>query len=186
MSDQNLTTETHLAQLLALKSNNERALKDLYVANYKKVERFVKDNSGSEEDARDIYQEAFIAMWRNIQLNKFNPVTENSIEAYLFQIAKYKWLDHLRSSAVKKTTTLSDHYENMMTFEELNDNDVQLLTVIKEKFKQLGSSCRDLLTRFYYRKQSLKKIAAALDWTEATAKNNKYRCMERLRALIKK
>ncbi|MEI9913190.1 MAG: sigma factor [Bacteroidota bacterium] len=53
-----------------LKANDEQALKALYAANYSKVENYVLDNSGSAEDAKDIYQEAFIAVWRNIQLDQ--------------------------------------------------------------------------------------------------------------------
>jgi DNA-directed RNA polymerase specialized sigma24 family protein len=32
----------------------------------------------------------------------------------------------------------------------------------------------------------LKEIAKDMGWTEATAKNNKYRCMEKLRSMINK
>ncbi len=173
-------------QLDAIKANDEKALQHLYAANYPAVERYVVQNSGSSDDAKDIFQEAFVAMWRNIHLGKFVPTGEGSLNAYLFQIARYKWMDHLRSTLVKKTTTLEEKHEHTMTFEEVNDKDIEKLNIIKEKFKQLGKNCRELLILFYYRKQSLKDIAELLEWTEATAKNNKYRCMERLRTMITK
>lgn len=168
----------------AVKANDEKILKTLYNENYSKVLQYVLQNNGSEEQAKDIYQEAFIAVWRNIQTGKFKIVENKSINAYLFQIAKYKWLDHLRSSAIKKTSGLNNDHENMMTFEYSNDIDIERLTLVKENFKKLGNNCKALLSKFYYRKQSLKEIAGELNITEATAKNNKYRCMERLRAMI--
>lgn len=177
---------TPYQQIEAIKANDERALQQLYKANYPLVEKYVLQNSGTTDEAKDIYQEAFIALWRNIQLDKFTPTGNGALNAYLFQIAKNKWMDHLRSAIVKKTTTLDEKHQPAMTFEELNDNDVERLKLIKEKFSDLGENCRELLTRFYYKKQSLKEIADALNWTEATAKNNKYRCMERLRAMMTK
>lgn len=173
-------------QLDAIKANDEKALRHLYTVNYPPVEKFVLQNSGSRDDAKDIFQEAFVAMWRNVRLEKFIPTGEGSLNAYLFQIARHKWMDHLRSATVKKTTTLEEKHDIAMTFEEMDDKDVERLKAIREKFKQLGDSCRELLIRFYYQKQPLKDIAVSMEWTEATAKNNKYRCMERLRTMITK
>jgi DNA-directed RNA polymerase specialized sigma24 family protein len=41
-----------------------------------------------------------------------------------------------------------------------------------------------VLTLYYFMKQSMSKIAAVFSWTEATAKNNKYRCLQRLRNMV--
>ncbi|OJY88900.1 MAG: hypothetical protein BGP13_02465 [Sphingobacteriales bacterium 40-81] len=168
----------------AVKANDEKALKTLYNNNYSKVQQYVLQNSGTEEQAKDIYQDAFITTWRNIQLGKFKLVENSSLNAYIFQVAKYKWLDHLRSSSVKKTIRFETAHEDMMTFEDLTDIDTERIALIKQNFKKLGDACRDMLTRFYYRRQALKEIAEALRITEETAKNNKYRCMERLRSMI--
>lgn len=170
----------------AIKTNDENALSNLYTANYKKVEHFILKNNGNTDQAKDIYQEAFIAMWQNIQMDKFQPQNDTSLHNYLFTIAKNKWLDHLRSSNVKKTVSIDFLGENLMTIDELDDNTIELLESIKEKFRHLGDNCKELLKRFYYAKEPLKTIATAFNWTEETAKNNKYRCMEKLRQLINK
>ncbi|HEY0040609.1 MAG TPA: hypothetical protein VGB71_08105, partial [Flavisolibacter sp.] len=59
------------------------------------------------------------------------------------------------------------------------------LAAVRENFTKLGNNCRELLNRFYFQKESLRTIALAFQWTEATAKNNKYRCLQQLRELIK-
>ena len=169
-----------------IKGNNEKELNRLYVENYQRVENFILTNSGNAEQAKDIYQEAFIAMWRNIQLGKFQPQGDNALNNYLYTIAKNKWLDHLRSSKVKKTISLDSFTENVMTIETSDDSIIERLELIREKFGNLGDNCRELLKRFYYAKESLKAIAITFNWTEETAKNNKYRCMEKLRSLVKK
>lgn len=172
-------------QLTAIKANDEKVIQQLYANNFDGVKLFVLRNNGTPRDARDIYQEAFLSAWRNIQLDKFTPRQEGALGAYIFQIARYKWLDHLRSLSYKNTVTLKSQHENLMTFEELDDITEKRLQLIKANFRTLGEGCQKLLTRFYYSNESMKTIAADMGWTEATAKNNKYRCMEKLRNLIK-
>jgi RNA polymerase sigma factor (sigma-70 family) len=172
-------------QLAAIKENNEAALKALYQQNYPKIESYVMANNGTADEAKDIYQEAFIAVWRNIQLNKFTPVSETSLAGYLYQVAKNKWLDHLRSGHYKNVVPLEGHENGTHRVEELPDNQQAYLAAIRQNFTKLGNSCRELLNRFYFQKESLRTIALAFQWTEATAKNNKYRCLQQLRELIK-
>ena len=89
-----------------IKKNDAATLKLLYKTNFAKVKRYVQKNSGNEQEAKDVYQEAFVAMWRNIKDNKFSAESETAINGYLFQIAKYKWLDQVRSARYKNTTFL--------------------------------------------------------------------------------
>lgn len=169
----------------ALKVNDESALKKFYKDNYPKIEKYVVNNNGTTEDAKDIYQEAFIAVWRNIQLEKFYPQNENALEGYLYRIAKNKWLDHLRSGHYKKTAAMNA--DSGDTAEALLPNeDEDYIADVKSQFKNLGENCREVLIRFYYKKESMRIIAEKFAWTEATAKNNKYRCLQRLRELLKK
>ena len=165
----------------AIRANDEKVLKQFYQQNYPKVERYVLDNSGTADEAKDIYQEAFIAVWRNIQLNRFQPRHESSPHAYLFQVAKHKWLDHLRASKRTQMIPLTGEEE----IEDLPEASLQQIADIKNSLTKLGELCRDTLERFYYLKQSMRTIAAARQWTEDTAKNNKYRCLQRLRELLK-
>ena len=171
--------------IVAIKANNEDVLKCLYEDNYFKVEKYVLTNSGTIEEAKDIYQEAFITLWRNIQMEKFYPESEHSLNAYLYRIAKNKWLDHLRSCHYRKTVPLmaaADKREE----EEIPEEDVQFIIEVKKHFQQLGENCQELLIRFYYKKESMRTISKQFDWTEASTRNNKYRCLQKLRELLKK
>ena len=52
--------------------NDESVLKQLYQNNYRKVEAYILK---TEEACpkKDIYQEAFLAVWQNIKKGLFNP-----------------------------------------------------------------------------------------------------------------
>lgn len=172
--------------ITAIKANDSVALKSFYIANYRKTQALVLNNSGTEEDAKDVYQEAFIVVWNNIKNNKFIPLNETAIEGYLFSIGKNKWMDILKSTQFKKTNnTINETLLN----EEVNEIYQEDIFDLKLKstmnaFKNLGEPCKELLTNYYFEKKSLKDIAQILNIEETTARNKKYRCMEKLRSLV--
>ncbi len=184
MQKDTISKESNEQELcVAIRSNNELILSSLYRNNYFKVERYVIENNGSITEAKDVFQEAFVAVWRNIQMHKFSPLSENDFTAYLYQVSKYKWIDTLRSQQRKVLfiQTDVDGMEDVL----LNEHDNKYVSLVRKHFANLGQTCREILVLFYFQNQSLQKIALARKWTEATAKNNKYRCIQQLRSLVK-
>ena len=155
MQEKHPTLTINQGFIEAVQNNDTKVLKKLYVTNYPKIEILVLKNSGSKDEAKDIYQDAFLAVWQNIKQNKFIPKTESSINGYLYTIAKNKWMDVLRSQGFKKTIVASqlNHFE--IKDEENNDIDDDIL---KDKrledvmlaFKNLGDACKSLLRKFYF------------------------------------
>jgi len=172
----------------AIKDNNPLALKTLYTTNYYKVEAFILKNNGTKEHAKDIFQDAFLALWKNVKQDKFVPQNESSISGYLYTIAKHKWMDYLRSKNYKKTIA-SSSLINMDSSDDISDkinddklNDERLHSVM-HAFKVLGMPCKSLLTKFYFEKKSMKDIADELQLDAASTRNKKYRCMQKLREI---
>ena len=179
------TRNQQLDQVAAIKADDNRTLQALYLENYPKVEKFILANNGSTDQAKDIFQEAFLACWRNIQLDKFIPETENALSGYLYRIARNKWMDHLRSGHYLKTVPLEEEQVEQPEIGEIDNKQQEYLAAVRQHFPRLGDSCKDVLTRFYFRKESMSTIAQALGWTEATARNSKYRCLQRLKEFLK-
>ena len=186
-STTNITSQK-LPLIEAIKANDELALKSMYTSNYPKIEAYVLKNSGSKDHAKDIYQEAFIAVWKNVKNNKFEAQNDSSIHGYLYTIAKNKWLDYLRSKHHKKTIVASkiNNFEAAdVNFSE-NDDDIlkeKRLDGIMHAFRDLGNSCKALLKKFYFEKKSMNIIAEELQLDAASTRNKKYRCMQKLRTL---
>ena len=180
-------TDHQLQLIEAIKANDPIALKQLYVTNYYKIEAMVLKNSGSVEHAKDLYQDSFIAVWRNLKSNRFVPKNESALQGYLYQIAKFKWIDTLRSKPFKDTHGFSEDIQAMLKQdpeEELEEDPIQeQLKITMEAFKNLGQPCKTLLTSFYFNKKSLRAIALELEIGEASVRNKKYRCMEKLRSI---
>ncbi|MFB6318427.1 RNA polymerase sigma factor [Saccharicrinis sp. FJH54] len=160
------------------KNNATHILSTIYSSQYIKLERYVLANNGNSEQAKDIFQEAFVALWRNIREDRFVPGSESEVNGYLYRIAKNKWLDYLRSVGYKKKTALENQHD---VAEEAEGDKEQKYRLVEQGLRKLGEKCRDILSRFYFRKQSMADIADAFGWTEASARNNKYRCIQQLR-----
>ncbi len=172
----------------AIKANDNVVLKKLYQENYRKVEIFILKNNGSMPQAKDTYQEAFIAMYQNIKADKFVPANESAIQGYLYQIAKNKWTDFLRSSRYKRTAKMTneiqlDDPETSEVEYEINSESNSAQNSVMQAFERMGAECKKLLEVFYFQKKSMREIAATLEIGEASARNKKYRCLQKLRQL---
>ena len=180
--------DSQLLLIDAIKANNSVVLKQLYVNNYHKIEALVLKNNGTTDHAKDVYQEAFIIVWNNVKSDNFVPQNESALQGYLYQIARNKWMDVLRSSRFKKTKLIQ--HELSVIDKSIEHNDDEEQEIFKQKleqtmdaFKNLGNPCKQLLTYFYFEKTSLREIANKLKIEENTARTKKYRCMEKLREL---
>jgi len=145
----------------------------------------VQKNNGTQEDAIDIFQEGVLCLWTNISQGKYILKDNTKISTYLFTICRNLWISRLRKN--KKIVLLQLDAERIPE-EESADHEhyYQRIKSLEQSFGKLDEACRKILQLFYYKKASLKEIAALTQTTVGTAKNSKYRCMQKLRALYPK
>lgn len=163
-------TDSEIIQFL---KNNQytKAVKHLY-SYYKDIKGYVIKNSGSREDAEDIFQEALFVVYNKI--NNDELVLTSSLKYYLFGVSRNLWRQELRNRKID-VTLLEDENEKAELF-NIEDN----YNNAERAFGLLGEKCKQLLIRFYIKKESLKTIAQALEFkTENVAKNQKFRCLEK-------
>lgn len=153
----------------------------LYNNHINAIINMVKKNSGEEEDAMDIFQEGMIALWVNIKKGKYTLDGNTKVSTYLYSVCRNLWLKKLRSS--KKIVSLDQQEKEYATEPVELDDNYEKIKKLETLFTQLGDKCRTILHEFYYEKASMKDIALKFNYEEKTAKNEKYRCMQRLRAM---
>lgn len=157
-------------------------ISELYKNLYPKVELYVLKNSGSIDDAQDIFQEAVTAAWYNYRNNNLDFKNEK-FEGYTFIIAKNKWIDVLRKNKKTNSFDLSIVPDNEEEYDE--EKTTIQIEKLNNAFKQLGKKCQTILNLFYYKKESLKNIANQIGQSEDVIKTLKHRCMQNLRNLTK-
>ncbi len=132
------------------------------------------------DEARDIYQQVILTFYENIISEKLTKLT-SSLKTYLFSIGKNKFLALARSRQ-KAGTLPSALPEDGPDEDKLSED---RLNLIERQLNALGEPCRSLLIRFYYHNQSVVKLSAQFGYKNVeTTKNQKYKCLERLRRMV--
>jgi len=174
--------QSDLYQLLL--NNNEAAYREIYKANYSVIKQYVLKNNGSEDDVKDLFQEGLIALWDNVHAEKYKHTNENMLHGYFRTICKYKWMEILRTKS--KFIILPDDEEfDMKTDETVLSNLIRReeINEFTGIFSALSDKCRQILSLFYYDKKSMKQIGEATGYEISSMRNEKYKCIEKLRKL---
>src|SRR5690349_20325565 len=140
----------------------------------------------STDDSKDIYQLTILIFYDNVRSGKLEHLV-SSIKTYLYGIGKNVARDNMRK--VGRNTSINQQQWLMeYLVDEADDKpDENLFLVAKKVLANLGQPCQRLVELFYYEKKSMEEISAELNYKNAdTAKNQKCKCMARLRSLFEK
>lgn len=161
----------------------ERALKKLYDTLRPKVIHYVKQNNGSIPEAKDVLQDAIVAVYSSIINKKFR--SESALSTYTFAVVKNQWLNRLKRKRVeiKYIETQDDSiFESDMLPAYL---DAERKNIIEQIFMKMGEGCKEILVKIYYLNYSMKEIVTESNYeNEQVARNKKYKCMKRLKKVI--
>lgn len=135
----------------ALRRNDARVINEIYKQYSGQALRWVAQHNGSPDDARDVFQEALVAIFEKAQQSDF--VLTCPFGALLHVIYSRKWIDRLRH---KNRESEVRNAEGMRYSEEVAGD---VLSVAEEAiaeqtrqerlgkaFEQLSEICRRLLT----------------------------------------
>jgi len=160
-----------------IKKGDESALDFLYKKNYRMMVKMIMKNNGTEEEAKDIYQEALIVVWQKAQTADF--VLTSKISTYLYSICQNLWRKELERKN-RHTNEQTDRAE----YVDL-DRD-ERIKIVNQCIDELGETCRKILTYYYFEDLSMQDIAEKMGFANAdTAKTKKYKCKKELDNLIK-
>lgn len=159
---------------------NSVAIKELY-QHFPSIRQFIRTHGGNDDDARDVFQESLIVLYKNAFKQDFKLTA--SPGTYLFSICKYMWKDLLK----KKGEEVSFEVENMPdAWQEIDAHleEEKKYKQVDEVLKSLGEKCLEILNNFYYKRFSMQKIASLFGYKSIdTAKTQKYKCLERARKM---
>jgi RNA polymerase sigma factor (sigma-70 family) len=160
-----------------IRQGDESALDYLYKKFYKMMAKLIISNNGTDEEARDIYQEALIVFWQKAASN--NLVLTSKISTYLYSICQNLWRKEL-----DRKSRLS--YEDKDGSDGVDPDREERIKIINNCINELGETCKKLLTYYYFDEMSMSDIAEKLGFANAdTAKTKKYKCKKHLDTLIK-
>jgi RNA polymerase sigma factor (sigma-70 family) len=167
-----------------IKLGRNDALEVLYKKYYTTVQHLVMSNNGSDQDAKDVYQETMIIVYEKFRFG--NTDLTCSLKTFIYSISRNLWLKKLNG---KFSSTVS--IEDNESFLNLSDdmaqanNNEALYTKIEQALDGLGEPCRSLIEDFYLKGLNIAGITEKYAYNNSdTAKTQKYKCLLRLKRMF--
>jgi RNA polymerase sigma-70 factor (ECF subfamily) len=177
----------------AVQSGDQDAFEQLVRAHDQSVLRLAVNLLRSQEDAQDVYQEAFLRVYRNIHTFRF----DCSFHTWLYRIVTNICLDHLRKKKVRKeeatvVETAEGPVDRMEGFEESAAHaDPERTLQNRQLSRRIESALGDLTPRErlvfelrHYQGLRLRAIGEMLGTSEEAAKNCLFRATQKMRAVL--
>jgi RNA polymerase sigma-70 factor (ECF subfamily) len=184
----------HVDSLIrAAQGGDQDAFEQLIRAYDQSVLRLAMNLLRSPEDARDVYQEAFLRVYRNLHSFRF----DCSFHTWLYRIVTNICLDQLRKRKVRKeepavVETSDGPIDRMESFEEeaaQSDPERsmwngQLKQRIEVALEDLTPRERMVFELRHYQGLRLRHIGEVLGTTEEAAKNCLFRATQKMRTAL--
>lgn len=178
-------TDSELLEALRSGRGMNPVLKFLYRQNFEALKVYIVQNSGSEQDAEDIFQEVLVSFIELVRLEKFRG--DSSVKTFLYALTRNTWLNELKRKG------RADVRE--MKFEKAKDTieeDAAQKIAGRESRKQvmdvvekLGEQCKKILLAYYYEDRSMKEIVDIAGYdSEQVVRNKKYKCLKQLEQML--
>ena len=132
-----------------LLAGDPRKVKMFYDKFLPDIIRYVRSNNGSEADARDLFQEALIAVFRKLENNDLELTV--ALRTYIQVICRNLWLRNLRKNKRISLQDPADMVEQASTAETLG---LDLERMERDRtyfryFDQLGEKCKKVLSWYF-------------------------------------
>jgi len=173
---------------------NRAAFEELVRQYDQQVLRLAMHLTGSEHEAQDIYQDAFLKAYKNVGNFRF----ECSFYTWIYRIVTNLCMDHLRRKQVRKEDapvatdedgTQYDLLEQVPDARAGANPERDLMR--RELGKRIGSALDKLTPRErmvfelkHYHGLKLRTVGEVLNTTEETAKNTLFRATQKLRGAL--
>ena len=160
-----------------IKGGDEKALEFIYKKYYRMMTKLVITNSGTEDEARDVYQDALVVFWQKARSGKL--VMTSKMSTYIYSICQNLWRKEL-----DRKKRLSNEEKDSSVSMDMDSPERE--KIMAKCMSQLGETCRKVLMYYYFDEMSMQEIADKLGFANTdTAKTKKYKCKQKLDELVK-
>jgi RNA polymerase sigma factor (sigma-70 family) len=166
------------------KQEREQLFKTLYMEAFPGVCKYVSKMGGSFEEAKDVFQDALLVYFEQVQVNKLE--LKQSDQAYLFGISRNLWNkrfgENNKKVSIEEMGNFFDETKALIDpgYEEVSS--IRLLRLLTKA----GGRCMELLSAFYYEKLDLNEVAQRFGFSGSrSATVQKFKCLEKVKETVK-
>ncbi len=172
----------------AIKENNGPLIEEIYEKCRPVIIKMVRDNKGSTERGKDVFQEALIAVY-NYEI-KEDFVLTCTFCSFLYGFARKIWIKKIKKLDKEVTFQDLEEYKVEQVLNTLNNDDFLKLNadrhlLIAKHTQLLRERCRKILL-LYQAKKPMEEIAKIMGFSNSgVARKEKRKCLLRLIDSIK-
>jgi DNA-directed RNA polymerase specialized sigma24 family protein len=169
------------AELLSgLLRKEEKAIYEVYLHYFTPVEKYVLMNSGTSQDAEDIFQDAVMVLLTYVAKENF--ILTCTIKTLIFAIARRLWLKQLRNRSINETLNeMEIEQQDFVTQWEEVETSERKYNSIPEVLGRISVHCSGLLKELFL----TGKIPDHYK-NNHSMRNQKYKCLEQARKMMNK
>lgn len=172
--------------ILGIQNGDNIAVQKLYKFYYPTVAKMILNNSGSAEEAQDIFQETVMVLYDKITKGNFE--LSSKLKTFLYAVSKRLWLKQLtRGESKYHIDSIDNHEDSLIAVDAIEEHEIleKNLVQMEEALSGLGEPCKTILHDFYILNKSMTEIGEKFGYTNAdNAKTQKYKCLQRLKKIF--
>ena len=172
--------------LTGLRQRDNQVLQYIYSECFQPVSRLIENNSGNEDDAEDVFQEALIVVFKQLREDSNFQLT-STFTTYIYSVSRLIWLKRLRTIRKMDVVELKQDIDESIEFEEprpVNDKDLRY-AIYQRNLKEIPEDCQKILT-LTAKDITAKEIAGKLGFrSENYVRKRRHFCKEFLVNRIK-
>lgn len=170
----------HIISLL--RAGDRLAYETLYSEHYRTVEKYIVKNSGSIDDAKDIFQDTLLILLQKLKADDFELTA--SLKTYIIAIAKNLWFKRLRHFSYFSKIEFDDSHGTKF-YEEISssiENEKTYLEKLHAYMEKITAHCNYLLRSIFFQNSSIETVQKEFGYTSIhNAQNQKHKCISQLR-----
>jgi len=171
--------------ITALLDNDSPGIVEIYSRFAARIRRFVEANNGHAEDARDVMQEALLAITRQARRERF--VLTCPFEAYLYCVSRGKWLNELQRRQREVTISEVEGYnstEHADVLAEATLLEADRDQLFRRCYENLSASCRQIL-QLSWSGMPMESVGTQMGISYGYVRKRKSECLAQLIHQIK-
>ena len=167
-----------------LNGEQDKALKELYTEVMPMARKYILRNSGTTDDAFDVFQDSLLILIRYVREKKYDatiPVTN-----FLLSVCRNLWINKAKKKG-NNHKALNDNFD-MVSSENLEKDLIsnERKKTLEHLIDLLGERCQRIMKLVFYEEMSMKNIAIEMGLSgEDVAKSSHYKCKQKLIEIIK-
>ncbi len=169
-----------------LKENDAEIFRYLYKTYGSMIVGYVRKNSGSDQEAREMVQTVLLEFWTAVREDRYQE--SGKLDRYLYILTSNTWRDELRRRKVRRTDELdtnqmlvADDHEQSIAMAIVKDRRIEAM---HHCLQQLESPCDDIIRLYHLEEVNLQDVAKQMNYDYNNLRKRIFDCRKKLKKLV--